>query len=59
MSVDRILLGAVIATIIATALGGFIEAVDSAWAERSATEYVVGPGQPHVEAVVTGSRSPV
>jgi hypothetical protein len=56
MSVDRILLGAVIATIIVTALGGIVEAVSSAWTERSAAEYVVGPGQPHVEAVVTGSR---
>jgi hypothetical protein len=58
MSVDRILLGAVIATIIVTALGGLVEAVTPSSLDLSATESRVGANQAQEQAAFVGLRRP-
>ena len=58
MSLDRILLGAIIATIIVTALGGFVEAVFPSPPNRATADYNVGANGSHEQAALAGMPKP-
>ncbi len=58
MSVDRLLLGAIIVAIIITALGGLVEAVTPSSSDLSATESRAAANRAHEQAALVDWRRP-